>query len=559
MPHNMRCRGPVVALALPLLAFPVVVRAQVVPDRVDPALVTRSLPPAATDDSVARERVAPNAAATAPAIARVGIAATDVAPRAIRVRGNTAIPANAFAAATQPFVGRNLSQDDLRALAGAVATVARLQGLVFATAAIDPQPVDDGTLTVTLDEGRVDAVRSIGTSSAAADRILATLVTHRAVTKRELERVLLLVGDLPGIRIKDTRYMRQSGFGILLVTIDDTRTTSYLEFDNRGTNEIGPLRGVALVNVRGVLNPADEIGFVTAMTPIDPREFAFFSGRYATPVGDGGGAASISAFYGHTRAGGNFSDLALVGNSYGFGIGYSAVLERTRQHSVWLDLDLHALATDQSANGYRFRDDRLTVLSGTLRTARTVAGGVLNVSIQANAGLPVPGATHEGDPLASRSDGDARYVTGDFQADWSHALTGPLSIALASFAQIASRPLLATAEISLGGPAFGRAYDYSERTGDQGVLGSAEVRIDLAKLLAPTAQRVQLYAFGDGGVVTNLRDGIGGGSLASGGAGLRVGQGHVDAGFEVAIPISDDRLDTGNRAARVSGQLALHF
>lgn len=558
MRNRFRLLATAAGIALPGLAIPFPARAQVVPDRVDPALVTRSLPPAATDDSGARERVAPRTA-TAPSPARIGMAASEIAARTISVRGNMVLPADDFAAATRPFIGRTLSQDDLRALAGAVAGVARAQGLVFATAAIDPQPLTDGDLVVTLNEGRIDAVRSIGTSSAAADRILATLVTHRAVTKRALERALLLVGDLPGIRIKDTRYMRQDGFGILLVTVADTRLTSFLELDNRGTREIGPLRGVGLVNLRGVLGAGDELGFVTALTPIDPREFAFFSGRYATPVGDGGGAASISAFYGHTRAGGDFRNLALIGNSYGFGVGYSAVLERSRRHSVWIDIDLHALASDQSASGYRFRDDRLTVLSGTLRTVRSVAGGVLNVSVQANAGLPVPGATHEGDPLASRADGDARYVTGDFQADWSHKLAGPLSIALASYAQIASRPLLATAEISLGGPGFGRAYDYSERTGDQGVLGSAEVRIDLTKLFAPTAQRVQLYAFGDGGVVGNLRDGIGGGSLASGGGGLRVGQGHVDGGVEVAVPITADRLETGNRAPRISGQLAFHF
>ena len=544
--------GGLIGLALPTLAG-----AQVVPDRTDPALVTRSLPPGVTDDASARAAVTQSSAA--PAAAKVDLVANNVLARTITVRGNTVLPADAFTAVTRPYVGRTLSQDDLRALAGAVASVARLNGLVLATATIEPQALGDANLVVTLDEGRVDAVRSIGASSAAADRILATLVTHRAMTKRELEHALLLVGDLPGVRIKTTRYMRDNGFGILLVTIEDTRISSYLEFDNRGTKEIGPLRGVGLVNFRGALMPGDEVGLVTALTPLDPREFVFVSGRYATPIGADGGAASLSAFYGHTHAGGDFADLALVGNSYGVGIGYSMVLSRTRQRSLWLDLDLHTLVSDQSLRGYRFRDDHLTVLSTTLRSTGTVAGGTLNVSAQANFGLPVLGATQEGDPLASRSDGDARYVTGNFAADWTRTVAGPLSIALASVAQIASRPLLATAEISLGGPAFGRAYDYSERTGDEGVLGSAELRLDLAHILAPTAQRVQLYAFGDGGTVVNLRDGFGGGSLASGGAGLRVGQGPVDAGFEVAIPITDDRLDTGTRAARVSGQLSVHF
>ena len=552
MVHLLGSVGLVLGIALPVAAA-----GQVVPDRADPALITRSLNPAVTDDDAARQRVTQQP--TAPVAPSVALAATDVVARAIRVRGNSEVPDEAFEGVTRPYVGRSLSQDDLRTLARAVADVARAHALVLASASIDAQGLDNGTLFVTLDEGRVDAVRSIGRSSAAADRILATLITHRAMTKRELERTLLLVGDLPGVRIKDTRYLRQNGFGILLVTLDDTRVTSFVQLDNRGTREIGPVRAVALTNVRGIVAANDELGLVAAVTPSDLQEFAFVSGRYATPVGSGGGAASITGFYGRTHAGGSLAELDLIGHSYGFGIGYTAALERTRDHSLWLDIDLRTLKTEQSVLGYRFRNDRMTVLSGTLRGADDLAGGLLHVSAQANAGLPVPGATREGDPLASRPDGDARYVTGVFQADWTRAVAGPFSVALAAVAQVASRSLLATAEISLGGPAFGRAYDYSERTGDQGVLGSAEVRLDLARLLAPEVQRVQLYAFGDGGTVTDLRSGYGGGSLASGGAGLRIGTGPVDAGVEVAIPLTNDRLATGDRTARVSGQLSFHF
>ena len=531
--------------------------AQVVPDRVDPSLVTRSLPSKVTDEDAARERVAqPATTVVKPAVV---LTASNQIARSVVVQGADAIPAADFISSTKSFLGRPLSQEDLRSLAGAVAGVARGQGFVLATASIEPQGLANGQLIVTLDEGRVDAARSIGVSSAAADRLLSALVTHRAVTKRELERTMLLISDLPGVRVKDTRYMRQNGFGILIVTLTSTKVSAYFELDNRGTREIGPLRGVGLVNIHGALKSSDELTLVTAVTPANPHEFTFVSGRYAAPVGDGGGAASISGFYGRTHAGGSFSDLALIGNSYGIGVGYTAALTRTRRQSLWFDADLHTIVSNQSAQGYRFRDDHLTVLSGTLRSNSEVGGGLLHLSAQANIGLPILDATRAGDPLASRTDGDARFVTGVFQADWTRTITGPVSIAVASIAQIASRPLLATAQISLGGPAFARAYDYSERTGDQGVLGSAEVRIDLARLFAPTAQRVQFYGFGDGGTVSNLRGASGGGSLASSGVGLRVGQGRVDGGFEVAFPIGHERLESGNRAPRVSGTLSIHF
>lgn len=136
---------------------------------------------------------------------------------------------------------------------------------------------------------------------------------------------------------------------------------------------------------------------------------------------------------------------------------------------------------------------------------------------------------------------------------------GPLSLELTGVAQVASRPLLATAEMSLGGPAIGRAYDYSERTGDQGIAGSAELQFDLRRYARTSATQFQAYAFADGGTVTNLRGGVGGGNLASTGAGLRVAVGRLGAAVELAVPLTADRLDTGNRAARVSTRLFVLF
>ena len=119
--------------------------------------------------------------------------------------------------------------------------------------------------------------------------------------------------------------------------------------------------------------------------------------------------------------------------------------------------------------------------------------------------------------------------------------------------------MLASAEISLGGPGYGRAYDYSERTGDEGILGSAEVQFDLHAIAKALLRRLSIYGFADGGTVGNLRDGVGGGSLVSTGGGIRFGHGPFDGGVEVAFPIDHVRLDTGDHRPRVSARLALLF
>ena len=72
-------------------------------------------------------------------------------------------------------------------------------------------------------------------------------------------------------------------------------------------------------------------------------------------------------------------------------------------------------------------------------------------------------------------------------------------------------------------------------------------------------ERCQLYTFVDGGYVDNLRKGVGGGSLLSGGAGVRLGRGLLDGMFEVAIPINKDRFDTGSKRPRLSFRLSRSF
>ena len=444
-------------------------------------------------------------------------------------------------------------------LASAVAGVARARGLVFASASIQPQAVGNGTLAVTLDEGRVDAVRSLGSSNVAADRILSNLVTHAGVTRAQLERAMLLVGDIPGVTVLNARYARENGFGILLVTIAVDRASLFVQADNRGTPEIGPWRTTELGSIRGLLRAGDEFTVVGSQTPADPAQFEFVSGQYSTLIGHSGQSASASAFFGATHAGGDLTYLDLTGRTYGGSVGYSAVLKRSRPASFWLDVDLRTIRNEQDLRGGRFRDDSVTTLSATLRTQAEVAGGVLRGGAIATIGLPVLGSTRQGDPRASREDGDGRFVTGTVQGNWRRSLTGPLSVELAGVAQVASRPLLATSEMSLGGPAFGRAYDYSERTGDQGIAGSAEIQFDLKRFTRTRASQLQAYAFADGGTVGNLRGGVGGGSLASTGAGLRIGLGRLNAAVELAVPLNADRLDTGNRAARFSTRLFVLF
>ena len=528
--------------------------AQVPLDRADPTLIERTLPQPSLPDTSAPPRLAPT-----PAVADLAGPVTGVV-RAITVEGQDRIPPAAFADVIAPVVGQAMTRDELSRLAGAVAGVARARGYPFASAAIAPQRLADGVLRVTLDLGRIDAVRVVGARNAAADRILAqALATGGPVRRADLERALLLVGDLPGVRVTGSRLVRQDGFGILLVTIESDRTAAYVQVDNRGSDEVGPVRSTVLASVRDIAQSADELALIVSQTPLQWSEFIFVRGRYTAPLGAAGTVAAISGSIARSKPGGALRALDVVGRSADVAIAVQHPLLRSRARSLWAGVELRALGTDQDLSGRSLRRDRLTTVSGTVNGVASLGGGVLRGEVATIAGLPIGDVTREGDLLASRFDGDARFAAATFALDWTASLGKPFSVVLASAGQLASRPLLATAEIGLGGPGFGRGYDYAERTGDKGAMGSVELRADVGGIAGSVVDRLQLYGFADGGVVGNLRGGVGGGSLFSTGVGARIGTGRFDWMVEAALPLNADRFDTGDRRPRFSLRVARAF
>lgn len=533
------------------------VAAQVRLDRADPTITEQVLPKPAKGG--ASQRTAPETS-TPDAVAVAAAQAAPVIASAIIVGGSVALSPPDFAHVLVDYVGRPLAQEDLSSLAGAVAALARSAGYPFATATIEPQSLADGILHVTLDEGRIDAVRVIGGTSPQADQILThALVSDRPLRADMLERAITLVGDLPGVTVKESRFTRQNGFGILLVTIVQDRISAYAQVDNRGNREIGPIRSTQIVDVRSILTSGDQLSLLSSQTPLQPAEFFFVRARYSAPVDARGSTVAVSASYGRARPGAELLPLNVIGHSYDGAVSFSTPLVRNRKQALNASVEFRGIRSEQSLLGTQLRDDRLATLAATLGGVTPFGGGVLRGNVSVTGGLPVPGVSGEGAARLSRADGDARFVTLGYDADWSAKLDRHLSVALASAGQLASRPLLATAEIGLGGPAFGRGYDNAERTGDNGILGAAELRADAGRILPGAIDRLQVYGFVDGGYVANLRGGFGGGGLVSTGGGARLGTGKFDVLVEIAKPVSTVRFDTADKRPRITVRVSRGF
>lgn len=478
---------------------------------------------------------------------------------AITLSGLQALEPADFAEIIEPRLGQMLDDAALRALTGAIAQQAQSRGFAFATALIEPQRVSQGVLTVHVDEGRIDEIRIEGDNHPSVRAALAPLASGAPARLAQVERRLLLAEDIDGVRITSSRYFREGDKGILLVGIALDSFSATVVASNHGTRPVGPAQVRIDADINGLMASDDTLSLSYTTSPLQPRELHYGYGRYAKRVSASGTEIGVSGSLSQARPGAYLRDHRLRSRSWSIAANLLHPLLRRRSTSLWLqgELSLHGLS--QWEDDMTVRRDRLAVIRGGLYGYAKLGDGWLRAGGTLSRGLGILGATETGDPLASRGDADGTFTSLYAWTDWTSAIGHGFSFRLAAQGQVASEPLLVIEEMGLGGTGFLRGYDWSERSGDRGIMGLAELRYDWKNAL-DTVSNAQFYGFVDGGTVGNLDNGFGSGSLASVGGGVRADLGaRVWADVGVALPLSGPRYDTGDESPKVNVSVAKSF
>lgn len=464
-----------------------------------------------------------------------------------------------FAAVIEPFAGRPLDRAELVQLTDAIAARARAEGYLLATAWIPEQTLVGGTLRVRIDEGVIDAVRIEGRDDPAIRRQLELLANGQPVTLAALERAVLLADDLPGVWINGTRFEREGERRVLVVDAGRSDMGGGVMLATDGTKPLGPVRARIAIDANGLISPRDRIDLSFSGTPLDPDELAFFNARYTVIVSDSGTSVGAYASYSRTEPGAYLANRELLGEAWQGGLRLRHPLVRSQQRSLWLEASGEVQDLRQNRFGEVARWDRIALARLGFYGFGPLVGGTLQGRATVSQGIPILGATGTADPLASRFDAQPDFTTLTWWLRWRRGIVPRVSLSLESTGQLSTTPLLIGESFALGGTSFLRGYDFGQRIGDQGAAGMAELRYDWPKAMG-AMRHLQLYAFADGGTVSNLAQGLGGGTLASGGAGLRTDiTRDLDIDFEVAVPLTEQRYDTGDNSPRLNLRVSQSF
>lgn len=521
----------------------------------------------ATSAQVATERDAPPAQRSARAAIEIAAPTPSPAPSpgreifvgAITIQGLIVLSPADFADIIAENIGRMLGPEDLARLVNAASERVRSRGYPLGLARIDAQRVANGILVVQVDEGQIDEIRLEGPDNRSVREALAPLRNGRPIRIKEIERRLLIAGDISGVQIKGSRFFREGDRRVLLVRTGFDRVSGYASVSNQGTRPIGREQARIELNFNGLLEADDSLtlGYTSAI--VRPRELQSGYLRYEKRLNSSGTETALTASGSITHPGAYLDPYNIENRSWYVGASVRQPLLRRRSESFWLQAEIGIRNLSQSRAGIRTRRDQLTVGRLSLYGYKAVLGGRMRFGATVSEGLGIFGATETGDTLASRRNADGTFTAFNAWTDWTRNLSDEVSVRLAAAGQLASQLLPVSEVVSLGGTSFLRGYDWGERTGDDGVMSLAELRYAWMQP-AKSVERAQLYAFVDGGAVSNKDDSFGSGSLASTGGGIRVDfTSRFGMNLEVAVPLSGPRYDTGDNQLKVNFGIAQSF
>jgi hemolysin activation/secretion protein len=408
--------------------------------------------------------------------------------KAFRVTGSTTVSDHELASLLSPWTGRTLGAEEIALAAGAVTTHLRARGLLVAQTYVPPQVIRDGVVELAVIEGRIgeitlDVQEGTRVGRSVAQRFLARLQPGDSIRRDNVEESLLLLNDLPGVRLSGALAQgAQPGTADLAAGLrnEGNRVTGALTVDNAGVRGIGDYRANLDLRLASPLRLGDLLAARLLQSSEGGHSQASLT--YGLPVN--GLGTRIGARYTEQRyrLGREFAPLDAHGESRAASLLASHPLLRRGDENVTLFISYTEFAFHDRQDAVAFASDSKQRIAGAGLSGdvkdRLLGGGATAFLLQYLAGR----AVLENADLAAFDAGPGGLgVAGSFNVlrsrlQRAQALDARSSLYLSVNAQLASKNLDAGTELAVGGPDAVRAYPVGELYADQGYVAQIEYR-----------------------------------------------------------------------------------
>lgn len=446
----------------------------------------------------------------------------------------------------EKMIGKEITLADLQILAESIEKYFVSEGYILVRVIIPPQEIDKrGVVKLQVIEGYVSEIVIEGDAERVMNAIqplLVPIVESIPLKVDVMERAILLVNDLPGIKSKAvlTPSPETQGASTLVLLVDREMFEGSVTWDNRGTKFVGPNQFSTSLSLNNIFQHVAKTTFDGKVTS-NTRELKSYSLRHTVPMFDNGSTIEGSATRNRVKPGNDLSSLKVNGTSSSVAFVYRYPIIRTRRMNLNFSTTYDYLNSETDLSKVRFTLDRIeSARMGISFDALDSWRGINLITANASHGLNMLSGKEQQPSLRSRSDGRKDYAKVDASYTRLQYLPANFSFYLAFSGQYAFNALLSAEEFGYGGPEFGSAYDSSEIIGDHGFAGKAELRYNSPNR-GQLFRTTQYYASYDAGAVWDKHDRTSAGkdSASSAATGIRLGLAdRVNASLDIAKPLS---------------------
>ena len=470
---------------------------------------------------------------------------TTVLLQTISFSGNSIYSGDELLAVVADTLGTEQDLAGLRRIANRISLFYRSNDYPFARALIPQQRMDEGTLQLVIYEGVYGKVATSGDEqlAAKAQPFLKRLQPGSVISGKPLERVTLLLADLPGISIVPVmRPGEAPGTGNLDVRVTATqRFGGGIGVDNHGSRYSGAVRGSLDLYANRLVLLGDQL---TLKGMYSQEDLWLGQAAYALPLGYSGLRGRLSYARTEYDLRSPYSDFTGIADIASVGISYPLL---RRQHS-----NLIASLTYQ----YKEMNDRF---AGSSYQKKRSYSFPLALQFDHRDSLGGGGVSYGSLTLTSGklSNNAPATVDGSFfhsnlQLVRIQALPHNFSLFVSARGQWTDDDLDSSESFVLGGAGGVRAFPQGEASGARGWLGQLELRYRY--------QRLTPYLFYDVGQRVSYRNDARR-TLSGGGAGVRYEDGRFHADLALAFKGSggDATSDDKQRDPRLWVSAGMRF
>lgn len=485
----------------------------------------------------------------------------------VRVEGATVFTPQQLDEIYGQYEGQEITLDKVWEFSARLTQLYRNEGYFLSRSYVPTQNIDQGIVTLNVVEGYVGRIvlEDEFAQSYVVDIANDDLLAQQPARIDTVESYLLRLNDLPGLDFRavlsppiDPNAPEGSVDLVLKAARDSGK--GLVRLDNYGSRFLGPYQAYGYYETSFIPLHKTSLSLLSSV-PVDELKNAALKHTVAlTPdltFELGGSVTSAEPGY-------RLKTFDLKSRSVSWETALAYQMIRQRNENLSLRLGLNGRNTKSNLAGTPFTRDRIVALRAGLSYDLMDGWNGQNIlSAVLSQGIDGLGSSDSGEAFLSRAQADPDFTKLELSVARAQALPGNFVVQGRVSGQLASKPLYSSEEYGYGGQSFGRAYDASELTGDEGISASAELQYNGWLDWKPVG--VSPFIFYDIGKIWNLDPGqVQKESAASAGFGLRFETAYQISGeLGLAFPLTqsaDAPLNGGNgKNPRILFQVSKQF